>query len=104
MSAHDIASVVREGERVAQDVVEEYLAEIDARESELHSFNHVLAVEARDAAAAVDAAVARGDDPGPLAGGPGALKDNMGTRGVATTWVAESPEGGAPPVPAPGGR
>src|SRR5262249_14704131 len=100
MSAHDIASVVREGERLAQDVVEEYLAEIDARESELHSFNHVLAVEARDAAAAVDAAVARGDDPGPLAGVPVALKDNMCTRGVPTTCSSKILEGWRPPYSA----
>src|SRR5262249_61135683 len=103
MSAHDIASVVREGERLAQDVVEEYLAEIDARESELHSFNHVLAVEARGAAAAVDAAVARGDDPGPLAGGPGGLKGNMGTRGGPATCSSKILEGGGPPYPAPVG-
>src|SRR5262249_2488021 len=100
MSAHDIASVVGEGERLAQDVVEEYLAEIDARESELPSFNHVLAVEARDAAAAVDATVARGDDPGPLAGVPIALKDNMCTRGIPTTCSSHILEGWRPPYDA----
>jgi aspartyl-tRNA(Asn)/glutamyl-tRNA(Gln) amidotransferase subunit A len=41
--------------------------------------------EARAAAAAVDAAVAEGVDPGPLAGVPVAIKDNLCTRGVPTT-------------------
>ena len=37
---------------------------IDAREGELHAFNLVTADAALAAADAVDAAVARGDDPG----------------------------------------
>ena len=77
MSALDIAAAVRSGERSAADVVDEYLARIDARDGELNAFNLVLAEEARAAAAAVDATVAAGDDPGPLAGVPVALKDNM---------------------------
>ena len=34
------------------------------------------------AADAIDARVARGEDPGPLAGVPVALKDNFATRGI----------------------
>ena len=100
MSAHDIAAVVRAGERLARDVVEEHLAEIDAGEAELHAFNHVLADEARAAADAVDATVARGDDPGPLAGVPIALKDNLCTRGIPTTCSSKILEGWRPPYSA----
>ncbi|HKA93307.1 MAG TPA: Asp-tRNA(Asn)/Glu-tRNA(Gln) amidotransferase subunit GatA [Acidimicrobiia bacterium] len=100
MSAHDIATVVRAGERLAQDVIEEYLAAVDEREAQLHAFNHVLANEAREAAAVVDAAVARGDDPGPLAGVPIALKDNLCTRGVPTTCSSKILEGWRPPYSA----
>src|SRR5256885_17251456 len=70
MSAVEIAAAVRGGERSARNVVEEHLAAIEAREPEIHAFNYVLADEARLAADAVDASVARGDDPGPLAGVP----------------------------------
>ena len=67
----------------AVDVVEQHLARIAAREGELHAFNLVLADEARAAAVAIDASVAAGEDPGPLAGVPVALKDNLCTRGIA---------------------
>lgn len=100
MSALDIAAAVRSGERSAADVVDEYLARIDARDGELNAFNLVLAEEARAAAAAVDATVAAGDDPGPLAGVPVALKDNMCTRGVATTCSSKILEGWQPPYDA----
>ena len=86
--------------RTAVDVVEEHLAAIDAREAELHAFNLVLADEARAAADAVDAAVAAGRDPGPLAGVPVALKDNMCTRGIPTTCSSRILEGWRPPYDA----
>ena len=78
----------------AVDVVEQHLAAIAAREDEIHAFNLVLADEAaRPRAAAIDAAVAAGRRPGPLAGVPVALKDNMCTRGVADDVLVEDPRG-----------
>ena len=73
---------------------------IGAREADIHAFNVVLADEARAAADAVDAAVARGEDPGPLAGVPLALKDNMCTRGIPTTCSSRILEGWRPPYDA----
>ncbi|MFZ8948920.1 MAG: Asp-tRNA(Asn)/Glu-tRNA(Gln) amidotransferase GatCAB subunit A, partial [Ilumatobacteraceae bacterium] len=66
--AVDIAAGVRGGSLSAVEVLEGHLAAIDARESEVHAFNLVLADEARERAAAIDASVAAGTDPGPLAG------------------------------------
>ena len=100
MTATEIARAVRAGDRRARDVVDEHLTAIDARESELDAFNLVLADEARAAADAVDAAVARGDDPGPLAGVPIALKDNLCTRGIPTTCSSKILEGWRPPYDA----
>ena len=65
------------GRTAAAAVLDAHLAEIERREDEIHAFNTVLRDEARAAAEAVDAAVAAGRDPGPLAGVPVALKDNM---------------------------
>jgi aspartyl-tRNA(Asn)/glutamyl-tRNA(Gln) amidotransferase subunit A len=100
VTAVELAAAVRAGERSARDVVEEHLAEIEAHEAELHAFNHVLADDARAGADAVDAAVARGDDPGPLAGVPVALKDNLCTRGIPTTCSSKILEGWRPPYSA----
>src|SRR5262249_45348431 len=46
---------------------------------------------------AVDAAVARGEDPGPLAGVPVGLKDLFCTRGLPTTAGSRILEGWGPP-------
>jgi aspartyl-tRNA(Asn)/glutamyl-tRNA(Gln) amidotransferase subunit A len=100
VTAVEIAAGVRAGERTAAEVVEEHLARIDAREAELHAFNLVLADEARARAVEIDAAVAAGTDPGPLAGVPVALKDNMCTRGIATTCSSRILEGWQPPYDA----
>jgi aspartyl-tRNA(Asn)/glutamyl-tRNA(Gln) amidotransferase subunit A len=48
----------------------------------------------------IDARVARGEDPGPLAGVPVALKDNLCTRGVPTTCGSRILEGWRPPYTA----
>ena len=85
VTARSLAASVRSGERSAVDVLDEHLARIDAREADIHAFNHVMRDEAMAAASAVDAAVAAGEDPGPLAGVPIALKDNLCTRGIPTT-------------------
>jgi aspartyl-tRNA(Asn)/glutamyl-tRNA(Gln) amidotransferase subunit A len=100
VSAVDIAAAVRTGERSARSVVEEHLAAIDAREAELHAFNLVTPDEALAAADAVDAKVAAGEDPGPLAGVPIALKDNLCTIGIPTTCSSKILEGWKPPYDA----
>jgi aspartyl-tRNA(Asn)/glutamyl-tRNA(Gln) amidotransferase subunit A len=100
MSALELAGAIRRGERSAVDVVEEHLAVIEARDAELNACNLVTADAAREAAAAIDAAVARGEDPGPLAGVPIALKDNLCTRGVPTTCSSRILEGWRPPYTA----
>ncbi|HVM04635.1 MAG TPA: Asp-tRNA(Asn)/Glu-tRNA(Gln) amidotransferase subunit GatA [Acidimicrobiales bacterium] len=100
MTAGEIAAAVRRGERTARQVVEDSLSRIAAGEGELHAFNAVLADQARAAADAVDARVAAGQDPGPLAGVPVALKDNLCTRGVPTTCSSRILDGWRPPYDA----
>ena len=99
-TALELAALVRAGDRSAADVVEEHLAVVAAREPELHACNLVTDESARAAAAAIDAAVGRGEDPGPLAGVPIVLKDNLCTRGVPTTCSSRILEGWRPPYTA----
>jgi len=96
----EIAADVRAGRRRAIDVADEHLARIAARDGEIHAFLHVDAEGARAAARAVDERVARGEDPGLLAGVPIALKDNLCTRGIPTTCGSRILEGWRPPYTA----
>jgi len=99
-AARAIADDVRAGRRRAREVVDEHLDAIASREGEVHAFNLVLADEATAAADALDARVERGEDPGPLAGVPVALKDNLCTRGVPTTCSSRILDGWRPPYTA----
>jgi aspartyl-tRNA(Asn)/glutamyl-tRNA(Gln) amidotransferase subunit A len=99
-TAIDIAWHVRNNVESATAVVERHLAEIERRESDIHAFNLVLADEARARAAEIDEAVSVGRDPGPLAGVPIALKDNMCTRGIPTTCSSRILDGWKPPYDA----
>jgi aspartyl-tRNA(Asn)/glutamyl-tRNA(Gln) amidotransferase subunit A len=94
------AAAVRAGERSAREVVDHHLAEIEAQDGELHAFNLVMAEAARAAADLIDRRVAAGEDPGPLAGVPVALKDNLCTRGVPTTCSSKVLDGWQPPYDA----
>jgi aspartyl-tRNA(Asn)/glutamyl-tRNA(Gln) amidotransferase subunit A len=100
VTAIEIAGAVRRGERTAADAIDAALAAIESRDGELHAFNLVTADAARAAAAEVDRRIAAGDDPGPLAGVPVALKDNMCTRGIPTTCSSKILEGWKPPYDA----
>ncbi len=99
-SALALAASVRRGERRAAEVVEEYLAAIGRREGEVHAFNTLMDDSARRAADLIDRRVAAGEDPGPLAGVPVALKDNLCTKGVLTTCSSRILEGWRPPYDA----
>ena len=96
----ELAAQVRTGRRRAVDVVDEHLARIEADEPMIHAFNTVLAEEARASAERIDSLVADGVDPGPLAGVPVALKDNLCTRGVPTTCSSRLLDDWRPPYDA----
>ena len=100
MIALAVAAAVAAGERTARSVVEDCLDRIAERDGEIGAFNLVLAEEALADADRIDAAVARGESAGPLAGVPVALKDNLCTRGIPTTCSSRMLEGWRPPYSA----
>ncbi len=100
MTVLGIAGAVRSGQRSARSVVDEYLGAIAEGDDEIHAFNLVAAEQARARADEIDSTVAEGRDPGPLAGVPVALKDNLCTRGVPTTCSSRILEGWVPPYDA----
>ena len=81
----EIADAVRRGELKAAEILDECLAAIEARNPALNAFVHVDADLARRAADGVDAAVAAGEDPGPLAGVPFGVKDLEDCAGLPTS-------------------
>ena len=97
MTALAVAAAVAAGECTARSVVEDCLERIAERDGEIGAFNRVLADEALADADRIDAAVARGESAGPLAGVPVALKDNLCTRGIPTTCSSRMLEGWRPP-------
>jgi amidase/aspartyl-tRNA(Asn)/glutamyl-tRNA(Gln) amidotransferase subunit A len=84
MSAATIAAAIRAGTTTAAAVLEATLADIAARDGALNCFTAVTAGRARAEAAAVDAAIAAGRDPGPLAGVPLAVKNLFDLEGLPT--------------------
>jgi aspartyl-tRNA(Asn)/glutamyl-tRNA(Gln) amidotransferase subunit A len=81
----ETAEAVRHGELKAVEVLDECLAAIDRHNPPLNAFVHLDSEIAHRAAAAVDAAVARGEDPGPLAGVPFGVKDLEDCEGMPTS-------------------
>ncbi|MGE0874145.1 MAG: amidase [Burkholderiales bacterium] len=85
-SAGELAARVRSGETTAVAATSECLARIRRLQASLNAFVTVCEDEALAQAAAVDAAIGRGETVGPLAGVPVSVKDIINTKGVRTTW------------------
>ncbi len=85
LSAAEIAKKVREASVSAAEVARAHLARIDAINPAINAIVQDCRDEALANAAAIDAAIARGEDPGPLAGMPVTIKVNVDQKGYATT-------------------
>ena len=100
LGASEIAELVRSKEISALEVAEEHLGLIESQDPNLNSFLQLASAAAIAAAKEVDAKIARGEDPGRLAGVPIALKDNLVTRGQTTTCASQILKGWKPPYSA----
>jgi AtzE family amidohydrolase len=79
-----IASAVRGGSVSAVRVAKAALDQIGATDGELNCFTEVLADRALAEARDIDSRISRGEDPGPLAGVPFAVKNLFDIRGIPT--------------------
>ena len=83
-AATALAARVRAGETSAAEIARAAIARIRARDREVNAFTEITEARAMADAAAVDAQVAAGADPGPLAGVPFAAKNIFDIKGVVT--------------------
>jgi aspartyl-tRNA(Asn)/glutamyl-tRNA(Gln) amidotransferase subunit A len=98
MTACDMAGAVRAGRTTASALVEDALARIAVQDAVINAFTAVFAERARETARRVDATVAAGGDPGPLAGVPFAAKNLFGVRGTITRAGAPKVTADDPPA------
>ena len=91
--AHELAALIRSGEISAVAVTEASLARIEALNPTVKAFLTVTPDLALEAAKATDDALARGEELGPLAGVPIAIKDNLCVDGVLCTCASKILDG-----------
>ena len=96
-TAVEIANDVQAGATTAVAQLDAAYVAIEARNAELNVFLHLDKEGARKMAEAVDARVAAGENVGPLAGVPIAIKDNLCQTGIPTTCSSKILEGWKPP-------
>ncbi|HIV56617.1 MAG TPA: Asp-tRNA(Asn)/Glu-tRNA(Gln) amidotransferase subunit GatA [Candidatus Stackebrandtia faecavium] len=99
-TAAELSQAMTAGEVTSEEVTQAFLDRIDAVEPKLNAFLHIDAEGALNTARAVDAARAKGEELGPLAGVPIAVKDIVATKGMPTTAASKMLEGWIPPYDA----
>ena len=93
LSAAQIAAGVAAGDFSAREVAQAALANVESREGDVHAFLEVSSELALQAADAIDAKRAAGEQLPPMAGVPCAFKDNMhlvGTRCTCASRMLEN--------------
>ena len=99
-SALELARKLAAREVTAVEVTRAFLDRIDTHDPDLGAFLYVDHEGALEQAAEVDRQREAGQELGPLAGVPIAIKDNVCTRGVVTTCASKMLEGWVPPYDA----
>jgi aspartyl-tRNA(Asn)/glutamyl-tRNA(Gln) amidotransferase subunit A len=97
LTIDEIRDRVTSASQTAADIARSFYGVIEDRNPKINAYLTLSRDRAEAQAAKVDAAVTRGDDPGPLAGVPVGIKDVLATNGTATTAGSKILEGYRPP-------
>ena len=100
LSAAELASALQSGDVSSREATLAYLDRIVAVDGQVGSFLRVDREGALAAAESVDRRRAHGDELGPLAGVPVAVKDMVVTKGLETTAASRILQGWVPPYDA----
>lgn len=85
LSATEQRVLIADREVTSETLLDAHLDWIEATNPSVNAICTLVPDMARDQARAVDAQIAAGQDPGPLAGLPAAIKDLVNTAGIRTT-------------------
>jgi aspartyl-tRNA(Asn)/glutamyl-tRNA(Gln) amidotransferase subunit A len=99
-SIRELQQQLTKKERSATEITQEALKRIEAVESKVNSFLLVTADHALERAKQIDAKIAAGEEIGSLVGIPIGVKDNICTKGVATTCASKILQNFVPPYDA----
>ena len=100
MGASELAVAIKSRKTSASEVLEAHLSRISNLDGTIGAFLARTDETAGSEARTIDQRLARGEDPGPLAGVPVAVKDVMHVRGLPTTCGSRILEGFTPPYEA----
>jgi aspartyl-tRNA(Asn)/glutamyl-tRNA(Gln) amidotransferase subunit A len=98
-SIADLATQIKSKKLSSLEVTQFYLRRIQEFDKKLNSFVTVNE-KAQEEAKAIDARIAKGEDVGPLAGVPIAIKDMLCTKGIKTTAASRMLQNFIPPYDA----
>ena len=99
-TAVKLLSLLQAGEVTSTELTKAYLDRIEACDQKIGSFLRTDPKESLELAAVMDRRRKAGEAPGPLAGLPVALKDNLCTRGQTTTCGSRMLKNFKPPYDA----
>ena len=100
LTALELGAAIKKGETTAVEAAECCFARIKKMEPEVHAFINLDEERAMDQAKKVQKEIEEGKLAGPLAGVPVAVKDNICTKGLATTCGSRMLEHFVPPYDA----
>ena len=98
--AHELHDLLVKKEISATELTQDVLARMDAVEGKVKAFLTITKEQALEQAKAVDEKIAAGENISFLSGIPGAVKDNICTKGVRTTCASKILENFVPPYDA----
>ncbi len=98
--AHELHEMLAGKEISSEELTREVIARMDETEDKIHAYITETREEALRQAAAVDAKIARGEEISYFEGIPGAVKDNICTKGIKTTCASRMLENFVPPYDA----
>ncbi|WP_338818064.1 Glutamyl-tRNA(Gln) amidotransferase subunit A [Moorella thermoacetica] len=100
LTVHELSDLLNRKEISSEEATAAIIDRIEAVDGRVQAYLTRTAEQALEEARAVDAARARGETLGPLAGVPMALKDNLCTEGVRTTCSSRMLADWVPPYDA----